>query len=111
MPISIGEFPGKIILLDGRTPAGDRQGMTTTLSSKGQVVLPQKVRSRLRLLPGAKFDCKIQGDAIVLTPQAPRKARTRHVIDEVSGLRVTKGTKTGARVTSDMVRAMLADFP
>ena len=85
--------------------------MTTTLSSKGQVVLPQKVRSRLRLLPGAKFECEIQGDAILLKPQAPRMARTRHVIDEVSGLRVTKRTKTEARVTSDMVRAMLVDFP
>lgn len=85
--------------------------MTTTLSSKGQVVLPQKVRSRLRLLPGTKFECEIQGDAILLKPQAPRKTRTRHIIDKVSGLRVTQRTKDGARITSDMVRAMLADFP
>ena len=85
--------------------------MTTTLSSKGQVVLPQKVRSRLRLVPGAKFECEIQGDIILLKPQAPRKTRTRHVLDEISGLRVTKRTKSGTRVTSDMVRAMLVDFP
>ena len=30
--------------------------MTTTLSSKGQVVLPRRLRTKLGLLPGTKFD-------------------------------------------------------
>ncbi len=43
--------------------------MTTTLSSKGQVVLPQAARRRLGLKPGVKLDCRVDGNEIVLTVQ------------------------------------------
>jgi len=85
--------------------------MITTLSSKGQVVLPRVARAKLRLVPGAKLICKVQGDAILLTPQAPRAKVRELVTDPITGLKVTKRTAGDPVVTSDMVRAIMADFP
>jgi AbrB family looped-hinge helix DNA binding protein len=65
--------------------------MTTVLSSKGQVVLPQAARRRLGLLPGTAFECRIQGNQIVLIPQA--------------------GTVGAPPVTSERIRELLSDFP
>ena len=42
--------------------------MTTTLSSKGQVVIPLEIRTRLGLPPGALIDCVLEDGRIVLTP-------------------------------------------
>ena len=64
--------------------------MTTTLSTKGQVVLPKRARARLQLQPGAKLLCKVQGDSIVLTPEQPVTEEPRLVTDSKSGLRITK---------------------
>lgn len=85
--------------------------MTTTLSSKGQVVLPASARKRLGLKPGTRFACSVQGTRIVLTPTEEKKARSRLVRSKLTGLVVTQGPKGGALVTSEQVRAILADFP
>jgi AbrB family looped-hinge helix DNA binding protein len=85
--------------------------MTTTLSSKGQIVLPRLARTKLHLSPGAKFTCEVQGDHIILKPQAPKPKRRELVTDDISGLKVTKGNGDECLVTSDMVKAILADFP
>jgi len=84
---------------------------TTTLSSKGQVVLPRLVRSRLHLTPGMKFLCLVHEDSVVLTPEAPRKRVKKYTTDPETGLRVTKARRGEELVTSDMVRALLEDFP
>jgi AbrB family looped-hinge helix DNA binding protein len=39
---------------------------TTKLSSKGQVVIPEEIRSRLGLEPGAQFVVVGEGDVVVL---------------------------------------------
>ncbi len=85
--------------------------MTTTLSSKGQIVLPKLARSKLQLTTGTKFICEVQGDSLVLRPQHPKTRRSEHVIDPVSGLRVTKQTSSKATVTSETVKALMAEFP
>jgi AbrB family looped-hinge helix DNA binding protein len=85
--------------------------MTTTLSSKGQIVLPRLARTKLHLSPGAKFTCEVQGDNIILKPQAPKPKRRELVTDEITGLRVTKSNGDECLVTSDIVKAILADFP
>lgn len=85
--------------------------MTTTLSSKGQIVLPRMARSRLRLSPGTKFDCEIRGETILLKPRIPKPSIPVYVKDKISGLRVTKGTTREMKVTSAMVRVLLAEFP
>lgn len=101
----------KSILLDAPENTADRAFMTTTLSSKGQVVLPRLARSRLGLAPGTKFDCEIAGEGILLKPRMPKSSAPVHVKDKISGLRVAKGTKREVKVTGAMVRELLAEFP
>lgn len=42
--------------------------MTTTLSSKGQVVIPLEIRKRLGLPAGAVISCEIEDGRIILDP-------------------------------------------
>ncbi len=84
--------------------------MTTTLSSKGQVVLPRQARLGLRLRPGIKLVCEIKGGSLVLTPEHPAAELPRLVQDPKSGLCITK-SPAGTQVTSQDVRAALLDFP
>jgi len=83
----------------------------TTLSSRGQVVLPRLVRSRLRLAPGTRFVCEVQGDSVVLTPEHPVRREREYVTDPATGLRVTKAVGNVEPVTSEMVKALLEDYP
>ena len=41
---------------------------TSSLSSKGQVTIPQEIRSRLGLAPGDRVEFAIEGDRTVLRP-------------------------------------------
>lgn len=85
--------------------------METTLSTKGQIVLPQGARRRLALRPGTKFACRVAHGSIVLTPKTAPLARPRLVHDHATGLTITQGPANGLAVTSEHVRAVLADFP
>lgn len=38
----------------------------TTLSTKGQIVLPQAIRTQLGLLPGSELDVTTDGDTVIL---------------------------------------------
>ena len=42
--------------------------MTTTLSSRGQLVIPAAIRKRLKLKPKAKFEVLDTGRSILLVP-------------------------------------------
>jgi len=44
---------------------------TTRLSSKGQVVIPEDVRDRLRLKPGDQFVVVGEGDVVILKTISP----------------------------------------
>ena len=44
---------------------------TTRLSSKGQVVIPESVRKRLKLPTGARFVVVGEGDIVILKRVAP----------------------------------------
>jgi AbrB family looped-hinge helix DNA binding protein len=85
--------------------------MDTTLSSKGQIVLPRAARHKLALRPGAKFACRVAGGSIVLTPKTAPLARPRIVRDAATGLLITRGPSRGPSVTSEQVLTALADFP
>lgn len=87
------------------------QMIRTTLSSRGQVVLPRLVRSRLHLAPGTRFLCEIRGDSVVLTPEHPVFPVREHVVDSQTGLRVTKSYPNAEPVTSEMIQALLEDYP
>ena len=85
--------------------------MITTLSSKGQVVLPRVARAKLHLVSGTKFECTIQGDSIVLTPQNVRKSSPQLIEDKKTGLIVTQSPSEIGLVTNEMIRNLLLDFP
>ena len=53
---------------------------TTTLSSKGQVVIPEEIRVRLGLAPGTRFVVVAEGDVVVFKVLEAPKA------DEFAGL-------------------------
>ena len=84
---------------------------TTTLSSKGQVVLPRLIRSQLHLTPGTKLRCVVQGDSILLTPEHPKQLVREHVIDSKTGLRVAKARQDAEPVSTDIIKALLEDYP
>ena len=44
---------------------------TTRLSSRGQVVIPEEVRAKLRLVPGVQFLVLGEGDVVILKVIAP----------------------------------------
>jgi AbrB family looped-hinge helix DNA binding protein len=85
--------------------------MQTRLSTKGQVVVPSKIRRKLGLRPGDSLDAKVAGEQIILTPQRNRSAKARIIRDEVTGLPVLTAGSSSTELTSAEVREILADFP
>lgn len=83
--------------------------MTARLSSKGQIVLPKKARTRLHLRPGARLVCEVKGDSIILTPENPSTERPKLITEPKTGLRITK-SPSQTKVTSADVRAAMVDF-
>lgn len=56
---------------------------TTKLSSKGQVVIPEEIRSRLGLEPGAQFVVVGEGDVVVLKAlKAPDLSDFKALLDQ-----------------------------
>lgn len=54
--------------------------------------------------------CEVRGDSVVLTPQSTQSSK-EYVIDPISGLRISKRRPRGERVSSDMVRKVMEEFP
>ena len=85
--------------------------MQTKISTKGQVVLPSRLRLRLGLQPGDSLDAELDGERIILTPHRARRGSARIVKDRVTGLPVLTAGADAAKLTSDQVREVLAEFP
>jgi AbrB family looped-hinge helix DNA binding protein len=85
--------------------------METTLSTKGQIVVPQGARRKLALRPGTKLACRVTNGSLVFTPKAQSLGTPKLVRDKATGLTVTQGPANGPTVTSKEVYAILADFP
>jgi AbrB family looped-hinge helix DNA binding protein len=84
--------------------------METTLSTKGQIVLPHAARHKLALRSGTRFACRVANGSIVLTPKNRPLGRPRLVRDDATGLTITQGPANAPTVTSKDVRAILTDF-
>jgi len=85
--------------------------MVTTVSTKGQVVVPGKIRRKLGLQPGDLLEARIEGRHIVLTPRKNRARKARITRDPVTGLPVLTAGPKAPKLTSEEVREILADFP
>ncbi len=82
---------------------------TTRMSSKGQVVIPEEIRTRLQLEPGTQFVAVGKGDVVILKKIAPptladfdalisearRRARSARMkrSDITTALKSVRGTK------------------
>jgi AbrB family looped-hinge helix DNA binding protein len=49
---------------------------TTTVSTKGQVVIPKPLRKALSIRPGTRLAVEQDGNAIRMTPVSARRSRT-----------------------------------
>jgi AbrB family looped-hinge helix DNA binding protein len=78
---------------------------TTRLSTKGQIILPQKIRASKGWGPGTKFTVEETPDGVLLRPA---RLFPRTTIDEVAGILRTKKKATlaemDAAITAEVVR-------
>jgi AbrB family looped-hinge helix DNA binding protein len=85
--------------------------METKLSTKGQVVLPSRIRRTLGLQSGDALVAALDGERIILTPRRARRKTARIMKDPLTGLPVLTAGSDAAPLTSAQVREILADFP
>lgn len=75
---------------------------TTRMSSKGQVVIPEDVRGRLRLEPGVQFVVVGEGDIVILkTITPPSMGRFDNLIR-----RARQQARASGMKRSDVVKAI-----
>lgn len=55
---------------------------TTTLSTKGQIIIPKEIRERHGWVPGLSLEVVEQGDSVILRPV---RARPRTTVDDLLG--------------------------
>jgi AbrB family looped-hinge helix DNA binding protein len=85
--------------------------MLTKVSTKGQVVIPSRIRRKLGLQPGDSLEARVEGQQIVLTPRKVRLRKARIIRDPLTGLPVLTAGPKALKLTSTEVREILADFP
>jgi AbrB family looped-hinge helix DNA binding protein len=85
--------------------------VTTKISSKGQLVLPEPIRRKLGLRAGDPLKAAIEGDRIVVSRLTPPVRGIRIGVDALTGLPVLKAGGRAQKLTCRQVAAWLADFP
>lgn len=85
--------------------------MQTTVSTKGQVVLPGPLRRRLDIRVGDLLDAEIEDGRIVLTPRRKERGRAKIVIDRATGLPALTAGSSAPKLTTKEVDEILANFP
>jgi len=85
--------------------------MKTTVSTKGQVVLPGPLRRRLDIRAGDPLEADIEDGRIVLTPRKKRGRRVKIVKDPITGLPVLSAGVNAPTLTSKEVEEILSNFP
>jgi AbrB family looped-hinge helix DNA binding protein len=83
----------------------------TKISTKGQVVLPSRLRAKLGLRPGDALDVELEGNAIILRPRRARRRKAKIIKDPITGLPVLTFGPGAPILTDKQVKEMLADFP
>jgi AbrB family looped-hinge helix DNA binding protein len=85
--------------------------VTTRISTKGQVVLPQAIHRKMNLRAGDSLEARIEGERIVLIPKKKRSRKGRIIKDPLTGYPVLTAGKNASRLTSEQVAEILAEFP
>ena len=81
---------------------------TATLSTKGQLVIPSRFRAAMHLQPGDQVSFSLEGDRLVISRATPSKAR---LVENRKGRKVLIAPMDAPPMTTDSVKAILADFP
>jgi len=87
--------------------------METTVTEKGEIIVPVSLSRRLGMKPGDRLNADIKDENIVLSPHSEKKKvrPARIITDSITGLPVIDVGEDAPILTSEMVREMLADFP
>ena len=86
--------------------------MQTKVSTKGQIVLPGRLRRRLGIRAGDSLDVAVENDRIVLTaPKKKTRYKAKIIKDPITGFSVIDVGPDAPVLTSKMVRELLVDFP
>lgn len=85
--------------------------MRTTVSTKGQVVLPGPLRRRLDIRAGDPLDAEVEGGRIILTPRPKPRSRAKIVIDRATGLPALSVGPGAPILSSKEVDEILANVP
>lgn len=80
---------------------------TTMLSTKGQLVIPSRLRKALHLQPGDKVSLAVEGEKLVLQRDQPRRAK----LVEKDGRKVLVAPPGAPPMTPEVVKSLLAEFP
>lgn len=81
---------------------------TAKLSTKGQLVIPNRFRKALHLQPGDKVSLSLQGEKLVLQRDQPRRAK---LIRGKFGRPVLVAPPGAPPMTPERVKAILEEFP
>ena len=80
---------------------------TATLSSNGQLIIPDQFRKALHLEPGDKVSLTLEGEKLVIQRDEP----TRATLIEENGRKVLLAPSDAPPMTTQSIKALLADFP
>lgn len=81
--------------------------ITATLSAKGRLVIPQKLRKAPRLRPGDKVSFVLEPGRLILQRHEPGNAKL--AVDR--GRKVLVAPPGAPPMTPERVKALLSDFP
>lgn len=79
-----------------------------TLSTKGQLVIPNRFRQALHLRPGDKISFSLEGERLILRRDTPQRAR---LIQGKFGRPVLVAPPDAPPMTPERVKAILEEFP
>jgi AbrB family looped-hinge helix DNA binding protein len=81
---------------------------SATISTKGQLVIPQRFRKALHLEAGERVSFSLEGEKLVLQREETKRAR---LVRGKFGRPVLVAPPGAPPMTPETVRALLADFP
>ena len=85
--------------------------MQTRVSTKGQIVLPDRLRRRLGIQAGDSLEADIEAGSIVLTPLRKTRRKARIISDPITGLPVLSAGDDAPILSSKDGDEILANFP
>jgi AbrB family looped-hinge helix DNA binding protein len=88
-----------------------RLTMITTVSTKGQVVIPSEMRRRLGIRPGDRLEARIDARHLVLLPYTKAPVKPHMTTSKKTGLPVASAPDDKSVITSKMVRDAMSEFP